>query len=132
MNSRISCFLRQEGWPTLAAFLLIPSVVSAQTNVKPPPGVYRTSWMGNTFGGDGGPNGLGYWVRNGADKIEVAPDGTVFAGMEWDEAGRCAGLYKNGRVNRWLLKAPEKNKLADSAWGWGTGNNAVAISGESL
>lgn len=99
---------------------------------KPPPGEYRTSWIGNSFGGDGGENGFGYWVQNSADEIEVTADGTVFAGCEWDEAGRCVGLYKDGRVNRVLLKAPEKDKLADSAWGWGTGNNALAVQGEDL
>ena len=70
---------------------------------KAPPGKYRTSWVGNSFGGHGGPNGLGYWVQNGADEIEVTPDGTVFAGVGWDEAGRAAGLYKDGKVNRKLL-----------------------------
>lgn len=132
MNSPIKHFLLRNSCPALAAVLLSVPFLPAQTEVKPPPGVYRTSWIGNTFGGDGGPNGLGYWVQNGADEIEVTPDGTVFAGMTWDEAGRCAGLYKDGRVNRVLLKAPEKDKLADSAWGWGTGNNAVAVSGENL
>jgi hypothetical protein len=132
MNSLIEYCLPRSSWPALAAILLSAPVLPAQTDIKPPPGVYRTSWIGNSFGGDGGPNGFGCWVQNGADEIEVTPDGTVFAGMEWDEAGRCAGLYKEGRVNRVLLKAPEKGKLADSAWGWGTGNNAVAVSGENL
>ncbi len=41
----------------------------------PPPGTYRTSWMGNSLPGDGGPNGFGYWMQNGADEIEVTPGG---------------------------------------------------------
>jgi len=122
----------RNGGVILAIALLHTFPLPAQTDIKPPPGVYRTSWIGNTFGGDGGPNGFGYWVQNAADEIEVAPDGTVFAGVTWDEAGRCAGLYKDGCVNRVLLKAPAEDKLADSAWGWGTANNAVAISGANL
>jgi hypothetical protein len=125
-------FRRHNGGAAVVALLLAVSSLPAQTQFKPPPGTYRTSWVGNTFGGDGGPNGFGYWVQNAADEIEVTPDGTVFAGLAWDEAGRCAGLYKDGRVNRLLLKAPERDKLADSAWGWGTGNEAVAVSGEHL
>ena len=108
-----------------AAFAQNPSAFTA------PPGTYRTSWVGNSFGGDGGPNGQGYWVQNGVDEIEVTPDGTVFAGVGWDEAGRCLGLYKNGKVNRNLVKA-EGGKLPDSAWGWGTGNNAVAVTGDKI
>jgi hypothetical protein len=92
---------------------------------------HTTSWVGNSFGGDGGGNGEGYWVQNGADEIEVSPDGTVFAGVSWDEAGRCAGLYKDGRVNRVLLKEHD-GKGKETAWGWGTANNAVAVNGESL
>ena len=112
---------------------LLPISVAAQTPAafSPPPGVYRTSWVGNSFGGEGGPNGMGYWVQNGVDEIEVTPDGTVFAGVGWDEAGRCLGLYKDGKANRNLVKA-EGGKLPDSAWGWGTGNNALAVLGDTI
>ena len=105
------------------------------TGQEPSAGVrllrHATSWVGNSFGGDGGGNGEGYWVQNGADEIEVTPDGTVFAGVSWDEAGRCAGLYKDGRVNRVLLKEHD-GKGKETAWGWGTANNAVAVNGEHL
>jgi hypothetical protein len=116
------------GWVVL--LLLATAVVVRAQNavspdeVQPPPGTYTTSWVGNSFGGDGGPNGFGYWVQNGVDEIEVTPDGTVIAGVEWDEAGRCAGLYKDGRLNRALLKA---EKIPQSAWGWNTANNALAV-----
>jgi hypothetical protein len=103
-----------------------PQLAVKPTVVKPLPGTYTTSWIGNSFGGEGGPNGYGYWVQNAADEIEVTPDGTVIAGLSWDEAGRCVGLYREGKVNRELLKA-EGNGLPDSAWGWGTGNNAVGV-----
>lgn len=98
----------------------------------PPKGLVRTSWVGNSFGGNGGPNGYGYWVQNAAARAVVTPDGTVIAGIEWDEAGRCVGLYKDGRVNRSLLKA-EGGKLPESAWGWGTANDgAVTALGDMI
>ena len=99
--------------------------------IKLPPGSFRTSWVGNSFPGDGGPNGLGFWVQNGADEIEVTPDGTVLAGTDWDEAGRCVGLYKEGKVNRVLLKQ-EGPGVKETAWGWNTGNNALAVNGRDI
>jgi hypothetical protein len=98
--------------------------------MRPPPGACRTTWIGNSFGGSGGPNGFGAWMQNGAHEIEVTPDGTVLAGVEWDEAGRCAGLYKDGKLNRALLRGPEGAR--ETAWGWNTGNNAIAASGSHL
>jgi hypothetical protein len=53
---------------------------------------YRTSWIGNTFGG--GPK----WVQNAAESMQVLPDGTLIVGSFWDEGGREVGLYKNGDV----------------------------------
>src|SRR6516162_9803454 len=112
----------------LPGFLCISFVADGQSTgaFHDPPGTYRTSWVGNSFGGDGGPNGQGYWVQDAADKIEVSPDGTVFAGVEWDEAGRCAGLYKDGKVNRKLLQE-HYGRGRETAWGFGTANTAVAI-----
>jgi sugar lactone lactonase YvrE len=53
---------------------------------------YRTSWIGNTFGG--GPK----WIQNAAESMQVLPDGTLLVGSFWDEAGREVGLYKDGDV----------------------------------
>ncbi len=97
-----------------------------------PPGRVQTSWVGNSFGGNGGPNGFGYWVQNASARSLVTPNGTMIVGIDWDEAGRCVGLYRDGRTNRVLLKA-EGGKLPDSAWGWGTGNDgAVAAAGSDI
>jgi hypothetical protein len=101
---------------------------SAQS-FRNPPGRYSTSWVGNSFGGDGGPNGAGYWVQNGADEIEVTPEGTVVAGTDWDEAGRCVGLYKDGKCNRVLIKHEGGR---ESAWGWNTSNHAIAVLGDEI
>jgi hypothetical protein len=118
----------------LAATLLATAVSHGDDRthtIKAPPGAYRTSWVGNSFPGDGGPNGVGYWVQNGADEIEVTPDGTVLAGTDWDEAGRCVGLYKDGKVNRVLLKQ-EGPGVKETAWGWNTGNRALAVDGPNI
>jgi hypothetical protein len=48
---------------------------------------YRTSWIGNTFGGGD------KWIQNFVSAIYVAPDGTVYTNSIWDEAGREAGIY---------------------------------------
>ena len=114
----------------LGFFLWFGSTISTRpAEFNPPPGHYSTSWVGNSFPGDGGPNGFGYWVQNGADEIEVTPDGTVIAGTGWDEAGRCVGLYKDGKVNRVLLKQEVKK---ETAWGWNTGNDAIAVDGANI
>lgn len=112
-----------------AAPLSMPGV-DGTVHVVPPPGSYRTSWVGNTFGGNGGPNGFGSWVQGGVGKLVVTPDGTAVCGVSYDEAGRCIGLYKNGQVNRVLLQ--EHGVQGESAWGWGTANNGVAADGPYL
>ncbi len=95
-----------------------------------PPGTYHTSWIGNTFGGNGAgsanANGYGYWVQDGVGAMDVSPDGTVFLGVKWDEGGRDVGLYKEGQTNRVVVKA-----LASpiKAWGFNTANNALCVAG---
>ncbi len=101
-----------------------PNVFDAPTL----PGKYDVFYVGNSFLGLG-ENGYGEWVQNGADEIEVAPNGLVVAGCGWDEAGRCAGLYKDGKVNTDLLK---QEIDAETAWGWNTGNNAISIYGSNI
>ena len=100
-----------------------------------PPGVYHTSWIGNSFGGGGAKalegvgfrgNGYGYWVQDSIGAMAVAPDGTVFLGTEWDEAGRGIGLYKNGIPNRVLAFALTTPAMA---FGGGSVNNAVCVDG---
>jgi hypothetical protein len=88
---------------------------------------YTTHWVGNTFEG-AGPNGYGRWVQDYVDEIEVTPDGAVITASEWDEAGRCTGIYKDGDVNRDLLKQ-YNGQGGHKAWGWGTASQAVAVEG---
>ena len=91
---------------------------------------YTTHWVGNTFEG-AGPNGYGRWVQNYVDEIEVTPDGSVITASAWDEAGRCTGIYKDGNVNRDLLKQ-YNGKGGHKAWGWGTASQAVAVEGNFI
>lgn len=53
---------------------------------------YKTSWIGNTFGGGN------KWVQLQISAMYVAPDGTIYTNSIWDEAGREAGIYKDGDV----------------------------------
>lgn len=114
-----------------SSFIAVSNAFGADDAAKSiaPPGKYDVCWVGNTFSGNGGENGFGYWVQNGADEIEVAPNGLVLAGCDWDEAGRCAGLYRDGKVNRVLLK---QEGGPETAWGWNSGNRALALDGDEI
>lgn len=84
---------------------------------QPSPLTYRTSWVGNSFGG--GPK----WVQNFAEGMFVGADGTVYLASRWDEAGREFGVYRNGDVAG----------NAGDTHGWGTGGGyAVAAVGQYL
>lgn len=79
---------------------------------------HRTSWVGNTFG-----QGGEAWVQNWVNDIAVFPDGTVYTNTEWDEAGRDAGVYLDGKC----LANP------GSTHGWGHGGGrAVAATQDYL
>ena len=91
---------------------------------------YVTNWVGNTFEGSG-PNGQGRWVQDYIDEIEVTPDGAVITASVWDEAGRCTGIYKDGDVNKDLLKQ-YGGRDEHKAWGWGTASQAVAVDGNRI
>lgn len=86
----------------------------------------QTSWIGNTFGGADNK-----WVQVTVDEMEVTPDGTVITGSEWDEAGRCTGIYKDGQTNNTLLKQFD-GKGGHKAWGWGTANQAVTFDADTI
>ena len=83
--------------------------------------LHQTSWLGNTFGGADGK-----WVQNYVDEIEVSPDGAIYTASEWDEGGRCAGIYKDGEVMPTMLKQFDGNG-GHKAWGWGTATHGIAI-----
>jgi len=88
--------------PVLLAFLLILGLfIQAQTL----PGSFRSSWIGNTFGGKNSSFGSpeptdpsDRWVQNYIDCMTVTGDGTCYTTSGWDEAGRTKGVYKDGTV----------------------------------
>lgn len=85
--------------PLLFVFLLLSWIALSSSllgavgaNDAPSHFTYRTTWLGNSFGG--GPK----WVQNFNDQMQVLPDGTVYLASFWDEGGREVGIYKNGEV----------------------------------
>jgi hypothetical protein len=75
---------------------------------------YRTAWIGNTFGGGS------KWVQIRIDAMSVSPDGTVYTNSDWDEAGRQAGIYKDGDIAG----------MAIDLHGWGKGGG-LAVTANS-
>ena len=79
---------------------------------------YRTSWIGNTFGGANDE-----WVQDWVQGIYVASDGTVYTNAFWDEGGREVGIYRNGQVVG----------MAAHTHGWGyTGGAAITANAKYL
>ena len=71
-----------------------------------------TSWVGNSFGGGK------RWVQQDIQAMVVTEDGTVYCNIPWDEAGREAGIYKDGNVIG----------IAQHTHGWGyDGGSAIAL-----
>ncbi|BAZ41154.1 NHL repeat-containing protein [Calothrix sp. NIES-4101] len=82
----------------LASLLLAMYLANSAVPVKnqlakaPPAKTHKTSWIGNTFGNNE------KWVQIQINGMYVTPDGTVYTNSYWDEAGREAGIYKNGNA----------------------------------
>ncbi len=53
---------------------------------------YSVSVIGNSF------SGVPDWVQQDIHALRVTADGTVYTNVGWDEAGRNAGVYKDGKV----------------------------------
>jgi len=80
----------------LCAFLVlaVSAAVAGEKTVAsaPEPALtYTVSWLGNTFAE---PH---KWVQMDAAAMFVAPDGTVYLNVFWEEGGRNAGIYKDGQ-----------------------------------
>lgn len=88
---------------------------------------YTVSWIGNTFPGTDETG----WVQNHISEVAITPDGTIYASSRWDEAGRCVGAYKDGKVNRRLFQQ-YNGQGGHKAWGWGTASDAIAADAEYL
>ncbi len=69
------------------------AVAAEELEMKEDSGLnYQTSWVGNSFGGDGA------WVQNFIIHMGVKDDGTVYTWSHWDEGGRRYGHYRDGEV----------------------------------
>jgi hypothetical protein len=90
--------------------------IFAQGWGAPLPGV-SVSWLGNSF------PGAQAWVQQDIRAMLVTPDGTVWTNVEWDEAGREVGVYKDGKV---VGKAGHTH-----GWGYG-GGLAIAVNSEHV
>ena len=84
-------FERAIGLVVAIACLLISSPKPPRADEPAQALKYRTTWLGNTFGGGE------KWVQNFAEDLCVLSDGTCVVGSFWDEAGREVGLYKDGQ-----------------------------------
>ena len=93
--------------PLLAVF---PLTAPGEEPSKPLPAA--CTWLGNTF------PGAAKWVQQDIKAMVVAPDGTIYTNVYWDEAGREVGVYKNGDVVG----------IARYTHGWGyNGGSAIAV-----
>ncbi len=79
---------------------------------------YRTSWIGNSYGGLNPETGKGQWVQQDIAAICVTPDGTVYTNVPWEEGGGNCMMYKDGKMLG----------HAGHTHGWGfNGGKAVAV-----
>lgn len=97
---------------TLGVIVASVGITTHWTVSGTPTNTYKTSWIGNTFGG--GKN----WVQNNIEAIYVTANGTIYTNSAWDEAGREAGFYKDGKIVG----------MADDIHGWSrNGGKAVTV-----
>ena len=75
---------------------------------------YRSSWIGNTFGGNV-PDGH---VSNCVGALWTAADGTCYTNSYWDEGAESSKIYKNGKVVTSFRK--ENECFGDDFCGEGT------------
>jgi DNA-binding beta-propeller fold protein YncE len=95
---------------SLTALVLLATATTAGASDRLP-GV-TVSWLGNSF------PGASSWVQQDVRAMAVTPDGTVYTNVEWDEAGREVGLYRDGKVVG----------RAEHTHGWGYhGGRAIAL-----
>jgi hypothetical protein len=101
----------RTAWPA-ATFSAVLAFAPAAARAESPRLDAAVSWIGNTF------PGAAKWVQQDVKALVVAPDGTLFTNIPWDEAGREAGVYRNGDVVG----------IARHTHGWGyNGGSAIAV-----
>lgn len=76
---------------------------------------YTTSWVGNTLGGKDGK-----FVQMDARALFVAPDGTCYLNVPWEEDGNNAGIYRGGQH----VGSPGRTH------GWGNGGGLAVVAND--
>ncbi|HEY3323220.1 MAG TPA: hypothetical protein VGP72_22390 [Planctomycetota bacterium] len=71
--------------------ICLASIAFAAEAPSEPPLTHTVSWLGNTFAEPD------KWVQMDAAAMFVAPDGTVYLNVFWEEGGRNVGIYKDGQ-----------------------------------
>ncbi|HEX2950360.1 MAG TPA: hypothetical protein VHV83_12490 [Armatimonadota bacterium] len=94
----------------MLATLYLPSLASPRLNAQ-------VSWVGNSY------PGATKWVQQDIRAMAVAPDGTIYTNVFWDEGGGQVAALKDG----------ELLSVAYHTHGWGyQGGNAVAVNDKYL
>ncbi|OUL25662.1 hypothetical protein BV378_14845 [Nostoc sp. RF31YmG] len=97
---------------TIGIIVSSTAITTRWTVSGSPTHTYKTSWIGNSFGGGKD------WVQNNIEAMYVAANGTVYTNSVWDEAGREAGIYQDGKIIG----------MANDTHGWSrTGGKAVTV-----
>jgi hypothetical protein len=87
-------------------------LTSAVTLAKEPQ--TEQSFFGNSYPGK-------LWVQNDVEALVIGEDGLIYTNSGWDEAGREAGIYRDGRPVG----------LLDGLHGWGRrGGAGIALAGD--
>ncbi|CAM2138326.1 SMP-30/gluconolaconase/LRE-like region family protein [Pararobbsia alpina] len=107
----------RSAWPRVCAMLGAVVAFGVMSADGASMLTYRTSWIGNTFGGAPGPNGQRQWVQMDIEAIAAGADGTVYTNAPWDEAGGELGAWRDGHVTYGM-----------QTHGWGNGGgDAIAV-----
>ena len=122
MNSIISNLKWSKRKGSLMLFLLL-LCFCFQTKAQIPN--VTSGYIGNTFNG-----GNNKWVQNHAYELDVASDGTMITASDWDEAGRCVGVFKDGEPVAYLKQF--NGAGGHDCWGWGTSTKATAVDNNYL
>ena len=93
------------------------ALISLQTKAQIPN--VTSGYLGNTF------DGSSKWVQNHAEELDVASDGTMVTASDWDEAGRCVGIFKDGQPVAYLKQF--NGAGGHTCWGYGTATRATAV-----
>ncbi|MEJ0003505.1 MAG: hypothetical protein WDN30_08030 [Pararobbsia sp.] len=104
-------------WPCIRALLAAAAAFSVLSADGASMLDYRTTWIGNTYGGAAGHGADAQWVPIDVEAIAVTPDGMLLTNTPWDEAGGEIGAWRNAQ-----------GIFGTQTHGWGnSGGDAIAV-----